>query len=611
MAAGFFKTFLFVAAVDEIKSNKNDYEKNNNANNDPYPERNCKAGTGTFANFKLNKKNGGKGCNVNGCGGSRSGRKKFYFNNNVVCCLVCKGRKSGDIADCKAINAVFFNKCNVCNCGFEIGFGIIEIGVFAVGHVIFAVIIVDAGNMCHCKDIAVKTAVSFGLGSVKGIGYGAHGIVVVCKTVNKKGKVECCKSIAVCNECGSCCVGGAAAIDCHYAELGISADVFAEEEFDSGYGNIAGNAVCKADGFEYFGFFNFRSGAAFRTGFGTGFAGTGTGAGAGSNGRAAAGRGSRFAGRSGRRGAAVGVYGNIKSCGKVFIGYGNGDGSCFFKFGAVCGRNGETGSDILGAAVFFGCGDNKTVGIEGIVNFIGGFGFGFDLDGFYIADVINGNACIADFPHCGNSDIAFYCNLFTGLEEFAFCAVNIPAFEGIAFGIERTFGKGYDVITGFSFEKSGGILFEFFLSLVGVVVFVAAGVIGDGDVVILGSFGIFFGFPNGGCFYNVVIITDDTVCFVEFIGIAYIIKFAVDHPAGEGITALFKTACGSGRKFYGFFDVNSFGFFCFSGSGTENNAVFFANGFKSCFCLDAHNRNKGKSKHECKKYRENAFSDIH
>ena len=125
-------SFLFVAAVDKEKSNKNCHYENNCCDNDPDPNRDSCA-CFAFANFDLNKKNRGKGAYVDGSGFCVYAGNEFYFNDSFVVCLVCESGKAGNVSDNKAINSVFFKKFNVCNSGFKIGFGVIEIGVVAVG----------------------------------------------------------------------------------------------------------------------------------------------------------------------------------------------------------------------------------------------------------------------------------------------------------------------------------------------------------------------------------------------------------------------------------------------------------------------------------------------
>ena len=217
-AAHFFIASFFVFAVDKIENNKHNNKKNNYAHNDPYPERNCKAGRrASVSDFELNEKNGRKSGNIYGSGSGCCGRKKIYFHNNVCGCLICKGRKSGSIFDDKAVYAVFFFKAYVGNRGTEIGFGSVKIGVFAIGHIIFAFVIADVGNMNHGKNIAVKAGFRIRLGAVKGIGYGSKGVSVIGKTICKKGKFERGKSVAGSDKISGGGIGCAVAVQCDYA----------------------------------------------------------------------------------------------------------------------------------------------------------------------------------------------------------------------------------------------------------------------------------------------------------------------------------------------------------------------------------------------------------
>ena len=192
-------SFLFVAAVNKEKNNKNCHYKNNGSNYDPYPKRNS-CGSFAFANFNLNKKDGGKGAYIDGSGFCVCIGNEFYFNNGFFVCLICKGRKSGNISDNKAINSVFFNKFNIGNSGFKIGFGIIKIGVFAIGHVIFAVMVDCFNGMYHCKNIGTIIGYCACLGSVKVINNAAFCRTCISFSVGKKGKIKCSKSIAICNK---------------------------------------------------------------------------------------------------------------------------------------------------------------------------------------------------------------------------------------------------------------------------------------------------------------------------------------------------------------------------------------------------------------------------
>ena len=255
--------FLFVAAVDKIKHNKSNYKNNKNRDNDPYPNGNSACGGFSFADLDLNKKDRRKGSYINGSGNSVCVRNKLYFNDGVCVCLISKGRKSGNVADNKAVGSVLINKLYICNGAAEIGARGIKIGVFAVSHIIIAVIIADVDGMYHGENIAAIIGFGACLGSVKGIGNSTVKRTGIGKSVYEKGKVECRKGISVCNKCGRGGIGYAVTVKSRNLELGIFTDVLVDEKLNFGYGNIAGNAESKADGLK-----NINCGRSFNNGRG-------------------------------------------------------------------------------------------------------------------------------------------------------------------------------------------------------------------------------------------------------------------------------------------------------------------------------------------------------
>ena len=332
---------ISVSAADEEESNKNAYNKNKSANNDPYPDGDSCAGRFSFANFNVCKKNGGKGSYVDGSGFSGSACNKFNFNNNAFCCFICERGKAGRIFDNKAVNAVFFNKFYVVNSGLEIGFGVIKINEFAVGHVIFANVFIGGNGVYHCENVAVIVGFGICLGSVKAVSNGAGRAAFICHSVGKKRDIESGKCVAVRNKfCGGF-VGNAVTVKRNDADGGLAANVFFKKEFDFGNGNVAVDAESKAYGFEnvlYRSFNNGRTaGGRFRLGtFGRGRAGTygfgrtcGFGGSCGFGRSCGLGRSCRlgrtgraaFRGRTGRRTAGnnIGYARAFPNCGEVNV----------------------------------------------------------------------------------------------------------------------------------------------------------------------------------------------------------------------------------------------------------------------------------------------------
>ena len=273
--------FSFVAAVEEEKSNKSSHNDDHCRNDDPYPYRDS-AGSFSAADFDLDKKNRRKVCYVDGSGCGACGSKEFYLNNGVFACFVCKGGKTGRINDNKAVNSVFLDEPDICNGGFKIGFGGIEIGVLAIGHIIVALIFSDVHGVHHCKNIASVVGSCVRLGSVEFIVYGTFGFSVIGKTVNEKGDIKSRKGIAVRNKFCGRIIGNAVTVDGNNADAGILSDIFLEEIFDFGYRDIAVDAERKAYGFKNVLFRGFRNGRA-------GAGGAGAAAGRGTAGAGAAG----------------------------------------------------------------------------------------------------------------------------------------------------------------------------------------------------------------------------------------------------------------------------------------------------------------------------------
>ena len=293
---------LLAFSADEEKNNKNSKDENYCCNYDPYPNRNSCGSGFSGTDFDLNKHNGRKRGNIDRCGFCGSGRNEFYFNNSVFVSFISEGGKTGRIFDNKAVNTVFLNEFYVGNSGFEIGFGGIEIGVFAVGHIIITFVIVDGNGMYHCKNIAVISCGGGSLGSVKRIGNSSGNIAVISKTAGHERKIESCKSISVFDEFCGCSVGYAVTVKRNNGKLGVFADIFFDGEFDFGNGDITAYSESKGYRFENIGFNNFRNGRAGngRFGFGRAFRNRRAGAGLRSSGtgagfRLAAGR-SRGAG---------------------------------------------------------------------------------------------------------------------------------------------------------------------------------------------------------------------------------------------------------------------------------------------------------------------------
>ena len=330
---------ISVSAADEEESNKNAYDENKSAHNDPYPEGDSCAGRFSFTNFNVRKKNGGKRSYVYGSGFCGRACNKFNLNDNAFGCFICERGKTGRIFDNKAVNTVFFNKFYVVNSGFEIGFRVIEVNELAVGHVIFANVFIGGNGMYHCENVAVIVGFSICLGSVKAVSNGAGCAVFICHSVGKKGDVESGKSVAVCNEfCGGF-VGNAVTVKGNDADGGFAANVFFKKEFNFSNGNVAVDAESKAYGFENVLYGSFNNGRAagrrFRFGaFGRGRAGTyglGRACGFGRScrfrrtcglGRAGrrAGR-AAFGGRAGRRTAGnnIGYARAFPNCGEVNV----------------------------------------------------------------------------------------------------------------------------------------------------------------------------------------------------------------------------------------------------------------------------------------------------
>ena len=308
----FGRRFALAFAADKEKCNKNSNNKNKSTNDDPDPNRNSCAGSFSASYFNMSKKNRRKRGYVDGSGFCGSACNKFYFNNKAFGCLICKSGKTGRVFDDKAVNAVFFNKFYVINSNFVIGFGVVKINKFTVGHVIFTAVFCNIGGVDHCENIAVIVGFCICLGSVKAVNNGAVGSAFVSHSVGKKGKIESCKSIAVGNKfCGGF-VGNAVTVKRNDVDVGGSANIFFKNEFNFGYGNVAVDAESKAYGFEnvlYRSFNNGRTaGGRFRFGtFGRGRAGTyrfgrtyGFGRTYRAGSRRTCGTGNRRAGRTGR-----------------------------------------------------------------------------------------------------------------------------------------------------------------------------------------------------------------------------------------------------------------------------------------------------------------------
>ena len=320
--------FAFVLAVDKEKCNKCSNKNYKNANNDPDPNGDSACGGFSASYFKLNKKNGRKGRNVDGGGFCGSAGDELDFNNGAFRSFVSEGRKAGGIFDNKAINAVFFNKSYVVNSGSEIGFGVIKINKLAVGDVIFAGIGSKFGGMCHCENICFIVGNCVCLGSVKAVNNSSVRFAIICHSVNKKGDIKSGKCVAVCNE--FCCgfVGNAVTVKGNDAEAGVHANIFFKKEFDFGYGDIAVDAESKADGFKNIfnnGSFDYGRAAFGRNRFGAfrnfGDAGT-AGAAYGFRGRNRAGRcgsaaGRSFAGSGAGRSGSAGAAGAAGTAGRT------------------------------------------------------------------------------------------------------------------------------------------------------------------------------------------------------------------------------------------------------------------------------------------------------
>ena len=504
---------ISASAADEEESNKNAYNKNKNADNDPDPKRNSRAGRFSFANFNMCKKNGGKGSYVDGSGFSGSACNKFNLNNNAFCCFICERGKTGRIFDNKAVNAVFFNKFYVVNSGFEIGFGVVKINEFAVGHVIFANVFVSGNGMYHCENVAVIVGFCVCLGSVKAVSNGAGRAVFICHSVGKKGDVKSGKCVAICNKFCGCFVGNAVTVKGNDVDGGFAADVFFKKEFDFGTGNVAVDAESKAYGFEnvLYGSFNYgrAAGRRFRFGtFGRGRAGTyglgracgfGRTCRAGAGTRAGTGTGGRTGGRTGRAaGRTVGVdfgYAGIApdSCkGNVSVGCGN-SGAGIINIVSVCpsfkftsfireGRGAAYKSEVFVKIIIFGNG--CSFAFAGIIS--------------YAVSALGRSAGTGrgrTGRRAGRADFFPLCFGAYGLAAGSFikasCFADIPAGEFITF-LGKTEGFcGRKISAAFGGKRSFGYRTAF------------AGTCGKFDVkLVLGNHERCFRFNNGNCGEN-------------------------------------------------------------------------------------------------------------